>query len=144
MQLNELKSKTPRKTKKRVGRGGKRGTFSGRGTKGQKARAGHRIRPELRDIIKKIPKLRGYRAKIRPYRVAEVDIALLSKHFQDGETVTPEALAKRGLVRRISGKIPVVKLLGSGDVGRKLLVKNCQLSAPAKNAIEKAGGSVSA
>ncbi|MBI2038720.1 MAG: 50S ribosomal protein L15 [Candidatus Niyogibacteria bacterium] len=142
MQLNELKPKTARKTKKRVGRGGKRGTFSGRGTKGQKARAGHRIRPEMRDIIKKIPKLRGYRSKIRSHRIAVVNIGALNKHFQDGETVTPEALAKKGLLHRRGGKIPEVKLLGSGEVGRKLLVKNCQLSATAKTQIEKAGGSV--
>src|SRR3989344_6077113 len=101
MQLNTLKSKTARKSKKRVGRGGKRGTFSGRGTKGQKARAGHRIRPELRDIIKKIPKLRGYRSKVRSQPRAEVDVARLSAHCADGETVTPETLVKRGLVLRV-------------------------------------------
>lgn len=142
MQLHQIKRKFPHKSAKRVGRGGKRGTFSGRGTKGQKARAGHRIRPELRDIIKKLPKLRGYRAKVRPDRSAEVNIKALAKHFHDGETVTPEALVKRGLVRRINGKIPAVKLLGSGEVGRKLLVKNCQLSAGARAKIEKAGGSI--
>ena len=144
MQLNELKSKTVRKPKKRVGRGGKRGTFSGRGTKGQKARAGHRIRPELRDIIKKIPKLRGYRSKVRPQPRAEVDIARLSAHFGDGETVTPETLVKRGLIGRVGGKIPDVKLLGSGEVSKKLLVKDCAISAGARAQIEKAGGLVSA
>ena len=142
MQLNTLKSKTFRKSKKRVGRGGKRGTFSGRGTKGQKARSGHRIRPELRDIIKKIPKLRGYRAKRRPNYNAEVNIGALGKHFHDGETVTPELLVKRGLVRRRNGKIPSVKLLGSGDVIHRLLVKDCGVSASARAKIEKAGGSI--
>ena len=144
MQLNELKSKTVRKPKKRVGRGGKRGTFSGRGTKGQKARAGHRIRPELRDIIKKIPKLRGYRSKVRSQPRAEVDVARLSAHFADGETVTPETLVKRGLIGRVGGKIPDVKLLGSGEVSKKLLVKDCAISAGARVQIEKAGGSVAA
>src|SRR3990167_4622491 len=51
------------KKKKRVGRGGKRGTTSGRGTKGQKSRAGHRIRPAIRDLLIRIPKLRGYKNK---------------------------------------------------------------------------------
>ena len=144
MQLNELKSKTARKSKKRVGRGGKRGTFSGRGTKGQKARAGHRIRPELRDIVQKIPKLRGYRSKVRSQPRAEVDVARLSAHFADGETVTPETLVKRGLVLRVGGKLPDVKLLGSGEVSKKLLVKDCAISAGARVQIEKAGGSVAA
>ena len=59
MQLHELRPKTKNKPRKRIGRGGKRGTISGRGTKGQNARAGRKKRPELRDIIKRIPKLRG-------------------------------------------------------------------------------------
>ena len=53
MQLHTLKRKTKNKTKKIVGRGGKRGTYSGRGLKGQKARAGRKIRPEFRDLLKK-------------------------------------------------------------------------------------------
>ena len=59
MQVHEVKSKTQFKTKKVVGRGGKRGKTAGRGTKGQNARAGRKKRPELRDIIKRVPKLRG-------------------------------------------------------------------------------------
>ncbi|MCL4405157.1 MAG: hypothetical protein M1361_00055 [Patescibacteria group bacterium] len=59
MQLHDLKPRHARFLKKRVGRGGKRGTFSGRGTKGQRARAGHKIRPAERDFIQRLPKLRG-------------------------------------------------------------------------------------
>ena len=59
MQFNTLKRKTPNKKSKMVGRGGKRGKTSGRGTKGQNARAGRKKRPELRDFIKRVPKLRG-------------------------------------------------------------------------------------
>ncbi len=59
MQYHSLKRKTPNKKSAAVGRGGKRGKTSGRGTKGQNARAGHKNRPELRDFIKRIPKLRG-------------------------------------------------------------------------------------
>ena len=59
MQFHNLKSKTKRKYAKQVGRGGTRGKTAGRGTKGQNARAGRKKRPELRDIIKRIPKLRG-------------------------------------------------------------------------------------
>ncbi len=60
MQLHELQPTTPRKSAKRIGRGGKRGKTSGKGHKGQKARAGNSSRPEMRDIIKKLPKLRGH------------------------------------------------------------------------------------
>jgi large subunit ribosomal protein L15 len=59
MQFHNLKPKTKRKTSAQVGRGGKRGKTSGKGTKGQNARAGRKKRPELRDFIKRIPKLRG-------------------------------------------------------------------------------------
>ncbi len=59
MQLHQLQADHPGKGIKRVGRGGKRGTFSGRGTKGQHSRAGRRIRPAERDYIQHLPKLRG-------------------------------------------------------------------------------------
>lgn len=59
MQYHSLKRKTPNKKSTAVGRGGKRGKTSGRGTKGQNARAGRKKRPELRDFIKRFPKLRG-------------------------------------------------------------------------------------
>ncbi len=59
MQFHSLKRKTPNKKSRQVGRGGTRGKTSGRGTKGQNARAGRKKRPELRDFIKRVPKLRG-------------------------------------------------------------------------------------
>lgn len=59
MQFHNIKRKTPNKKSKQVGRGGTRGKTSGRGTKGQNARAGRKKRPELRDFIKRVPKLRG-------------------------------------------------------------------------------------
>lgn len=61
MQLHTLQPKHPLKSKKRIGRGGKRGTYSGKGVKGQSARAGRKIRPGTRDLIQQIPKLRGAR-----------------------------------------------------------------------------------
>ncbi len=59
MQFHNLKRKIANKKSRQVGRGGKRGKTAGRGTKGQNARAGHKNRPELRDFIKRVPKLRG-------------------------------------------------------------------------------------
>src|SRR3989338_6673813 len=81
MQIHEVKPKLKKHAQKRVGRGGKRGTYSGRGIKGQKARAGHRIRPALRDVIKKIPKLRGYRMKISPKNTVGINLGAVNKDF---------------------------------------------------------------
>ncbi|MEX2054314.1 MAG: hypothetical protein WD883_02130 [Candidatus Colwellbacteria bacterium] len=61
MQLHELQPTHKNKTKKRIGRGGKRGTFSGKGVKGQKSRAGRKLRPGTRDLMQQTPKLRGAR-----------------------------------------------------------------------------------
>ena len=65
MEIHKLKIRSAYRNKKRVGRGGKRGTTSGRGQKGQKSRAGHRIRPAVRDTINRLPKLRGFANKIK-------------------------------------------------------------------------------
>ncbi len=148
MQLNTLKAKTARITSTRVGRGGKRGKTSGRGTKGQNARAGHRKRPEMRDLIKKLPKLRGHgmnRSRtVNPNRISyiPVNLAALEAAFAAGDTVTPVTLAKKGLVTSRGGRIRSVKLLGTGTLTKSLSVSGVVASASAKAAIEKAGGSL--
>jgi large subunit ribosomal protein L15 len=148
MQTNTLKARTPRKTSMRVGRGGKRGKTSGRGTKGQNARAGHRKRPEMRDLIKKLPKLRGHgknRARtVRADRVryVAVNLATLEAAFNSGDTVNADTLLKAGIVRTASGRIQRAKILGAGELTKKLSVSGIPASASAKAAIEKAGGSV--
>ncbi len=147
MQLNSLKAKTPRITSARVGRGGKRGKTSGRGTKGQNARAGHRKRPEMRDLIKKLPKLRGHgqnRSRTVRIRVSyvPVNLAALESAFAAGDTVTPATLAKKGLVGARGGRIRAVKILGTGELTKALSVSDVIASAAAKAAIEKAGGSL--
>lgn len=135
MQFHQLFSKTKYRKSKRIGRGGKRGTYSGRGIKGQKARAGHKIRPAMRDILKKIPKLRGYKFKSFQARPAIVNLGDIAKKFKVGDTVSPESLLKVGLVSRIKGRIPEVKILGSGEIAKKLQFKNVQFSASAKEKI---------
>ncbi|RMD60235.1 ribosomal protein L15 family protein, partial [Candidatus Parcubacteria bacterium] len=79
MQLHELQPATRRKKKKRVGRGGKRGTYSGRGMKGQKARAGRKIRPASRDLILRIPKRRGVKNKPLGEKPVVINLADLAK-----------------------------------------------------------------
>lgn len=143
MQLHNLKKHSSHRQAKQIGRGGKRGTTSGRGTKGQKARAGNKRRPEMRDIIKKLPKLRGYRFKPVSVRPAVVNLAILNKIFQVGETVTPAVLLAKKLVKRERGQIPMVKILATGDLTKKLTIENCLVSTATKIKIEQAGGSIS-
>lgn len=131
MQLHNIQSKYRIRPKIRVGRGGKRGTTSGRGTKGQKARAGHKIRPAIRDIIKKLPKKRGYKfRRFRP-RAEVVNLALLDKHFKEGDIISPAVLLGRGLVRRIKGRTPAVKILGKGETKKKFVFKDVAFSKSA-------------
>ncbi len=131
----------------RVGRGGKRGKTSGRGTKGQNARAGHKNRPEMRDIIKKIPKLRGHgKNRSRTVRVAEsyspVNISVLEATFSAGDTVTIAELYRKGLISMRGGKVAHAKILGTGTLTKALSISGIPASASAKSAIESAGGSL--
>lgn len=135
MQLNQLKRRHPHHRKKIVGRGGKRGTTAGRGTKGQKARAGHRIRPEIRDVIKRLPKRRGYRFGSRRSPTQIVKTSALGEHFALGEVVSPKTLAAKGLIR--DDRNPV-KILGGGKLAVKLTIKQCQLSESARAAFAAA------
>ncbi len=144
MQLNTLKPKTSRSTGKRVGRGNAsgKGKTAGRGTKGQKARSGHKIWPNVREQLKKLPKLRGYKLNSIQTKPMAVNIAVLDKVFSAGDTVTPSALREHGIVKARRGVTPKVKILGEGELTKKLTISGCSVSASAKAAIEKAGGSV--
>jgi large subunit ribosomal protein L15 len=142
MQLNQLKRTHKNKNAKRVARGGKRGKTAGRGTKGQKARAGHRMRPELRDIIKKLPKNRGYRFKSFAVKPSAVNLAALEIAFAPGDAVNPEVLLAKKLIAKVGGRIPKVKILATGKLTKKVQVSGCLYSQTAKAAIEAAGGSV--
>lgn len=148
MQLHELKPLTRKKTAKRIGRGGKRGKTSGKGHKGQKARAGNSTRPEMREIIKKIPKLRGHgvnRARtVNSERslATVVNVSMLDKAFEAGATVTPKSLVAAGAIATVRRRAPAVKILGNGELTKKLTIENCQVSGSAKAKIEAAGGTV--
>ncbi|OGG88454.1 50S ribosomal protein L15 [Candidatus Kaiserbacteria bacterium RIFOXYD1_FULL_42_15] len=148
MQLHELVPATKAKTAKRIGRGGKRGKTSGRGGKGQTARTGNSMRPEMRDIIKKLPKLRGH-GKNRARTVNEervvavpVNVSVIEAHFEAGATVSPKTLVAMGIITAIRKRVPVVKILGTGDLTKKVKVEGCTVSKTAQAKIEKAGGSV--
>lgn len=145
MQIHNLKPTHKFKKSQQVGRGGRRGKTSGKGTKGQNARAGRKKRPELRDLIKKIPKLRGRGVNInKPMTDAKlaVNLSSIEQAFKSGDTISPETLVKNGLVEVRNGRIPSVKILGEGELTKKLSFSKVAVSASAKSAIEKAGGKV--
>lgn len=143
--LHTLKPKTNNKKAKLVGRGGKRGKTAGRGTKGQKARAGHKIRPQMRDVIKKLPKLRGRGKNINKAfrsKPAVVNVSVLEENFAAGSAVRPQSLFELGLIKRQNGALPQVKVLGTGELTKALSVFDCIVSASAKEKIERVGGVV--
>ncbi len=145
MQIHNLKRTYKLKRHKHIGRGGKRGKTSGRGGKGQTARAGAKIRPEIRDMIKRMPKLRG-RGKNSNVSIQTkyivVNIAALEGAFSSGDVVTSATIVKKGLAEMYKGRNPQVKILGTGELTKKLSIVKCLVSVEAKAKIEKAGGSV--
>jgi large subunit ribosomal protein L15 len=127
MQSNNLKKNRANRKAKQVGRGGTRGKTSGRGTKGQNARSGRKKRPEMRDIIKRIPKLRGRGVnflKSRFLKPVPINLDVLEKNFSAGETVNTESLIKKGIVK--SGER--FKILGRGKLEKKLVFENVKTS----------------
>lgn len=130
-----------KKKVKRVGRGlGSTGTYSGRGQKGQKARSGGRKGLKLlgmKRIIMSTPKLRGFKSHYP--KMTAVNVGDLEKKFNDGERVTPKTLLEKGLVGKIKA---MVKILGEGELKKKLTIVDCAVSASAKEKIEKAGGAI--
>lgn len=149
MQLNQLtRPESLKRPYRRVGRGqsSTRGKQSGRGGKGQTARAGNKRRPELRDIIKKLPKRRGF-GKNRGRTVVgtrldavAVSLERLNTLFESGIEITPKVLAQKGVIS--ARMMPPVKVVGGGMLTKKLSLKGVPVSASARLAIEKAGGTV--
>ena len=137
--LSNLKpAKGAQKKSIKVGRGGKRGSYSGRGMKGQRARSGGKRGLKafgLRQTVRRIPKLRGFRSAYP--KMAVVNIAELDKKFIDGDIVDGAKMIRIGLVDKANKGI---KILGTGKLAKKLSVIADAFSASAKAAIEAAGG----
>ena len=133
------------KARKRVGRGDAsgHGSYSGKGMKGQKARAGGRVRPGFEGgqnpLIKKLPQKRGFH---NPFRV-EYDVVNVAElnHFEAGTVVTIELLVEARLIKSI---VRPVKILADGEIDRALTVKINRISTAARAKIEAAGGKVEA
>ena len=151
LNLTDLKPAQPRKDRKRVGRGpgSGKGKFSGRGVKGQKSRSGsHKMRAGFEGgqmpIYMRIGKLRGSTSKdampVGPFRTETAPINLRDlDRFESGDVVTPESLVEKRLLKNT--KIDV-KLLGTGEVSKKLTIRVHAISASAREKIEAAGGTI--
>jgi large subunit ribosomal protein L15 len=150
--LSSLKPAQSQKTRKRVGRGlgSGKGRYSGRGIKGQKSRSGsHKMRAGFEGgqmpIYMRLGKQRGSTSKdampIGPFRTSTVPVNVAAlERFDDGAEVTPEALVEKGLIKNTKTD---VKLLGNGDLKKKLTVRVHAISASAREKVENAGGTVS-
>jgi large subunit ribosomal protein L15 len=153
LNLSNLKPAQAREDRKRVGRGqgSGKGRYSGRGIKGQKSRSGsHTMRPGFEGgqmpIYMRVGKQRGATSKdampIGPFRTYQqpVNVAALEERFDAGAEVTPEALVEKGLLKNTRTD---VKILGNGELTKKLAVSAHNFSKSAREKIEGAGGSVS-
>ncbi|MFZ2205590.1 MAG: uL15 family ribosomal protein [Minisyncoccia bacterium] len=143
MQTHNLKRLHKNKKDRLVGRGGKHAKTSGRGGKGQTARAGNKRRPELRDIIKKLPKMRGYQFNSFQVKPVTVSLDRVAAFYPKGGAVNPVSLLELNVIKRKKGVIPMIKILnGKEDFNIKIQVSNCLVSSTANENITKAGGEV--
>lgn len=145
MRLHDLKNVPgARHRKKRVGCGESsgHGKTSGRGNKGQKARSGGAIRPGFEGgqmpLYRRLPKKGFSNAQFRD-NILTVNVSDLDSKFEDGAVVNEDSLRACGLIR---GRCDGVKILGDGELKRKLTVQVDKVSASAKDKIEKAGGTI--
>src|SRR5438128_6653403 len=149
--LSSLKPAQPRKARKRVGRGlgSGKGRYSGRGIKGQKSRSGsHKMRAGFEGgqmpVSMRMPKARGNTSKdampVGPFRTSTVPVNVRDlARFDEGTEVTPETLVEKRLIKNTKTD---VKLLGVGEIAKKLTVRVHAISGTAREKIESAGGTV--
>lgn len=140
MQIHELQV-TKKASRKRVGRGGKKGTYSGRGMKGQKSRSGASQAPTFEGgkttLIQKTKKLKGFKSR-NPEKLA-INLESLELKFQAGDKVNAKSLKAKKLTKKENQP---VKILSEGEVSKKLVIENLNISKKAQAKIEKAGGKV--
>ena len=143
MELNELRPSVPRKARKRVGRGESSGLgkTAGKGSNGQKSRAGGGTKPGFEGgqmpIIRRTPK-RGFSNYPFKKEYAIINLDTLNR-FEEGTVVTPEILLETGLVKKLYDG---VKVLGNGALDKKVSVEAHKVSKSAQKAIEEKGGTV--
>ena len=152
MQIHELKKLNKARTKKRVGRGGKRGTFSGRGSKGQMAR-GARLGADFRGgnapLWKLFPKKRGSNKKVeikhRSFNVKQlkpevVNLGRINDVFSEGDSVNPKTLNEKKVLS--SGRSKNKKILNNGELVKKLIFSEVNFSKTAREKALKSGSEI--
>ena len=142
MKLHELNALPEAKENKRLGRGPASGTgkTAGHGEKGQKARSGVSISPWFQGgqspLYRRIPK-RGFNNARFAIKYATINLSDLDKLFKDGEVVSPESLKEKGIIKK---QLAGIKVLGNGELTKKLTVKANRFSSSAVTKIQNAGG----
>ncbi len=142
MQIHEVS--TIKKDKKRIGRGGKRGTYSGRGMKGQKSRSGGNVDPLFEGgrttLIQKMKKNRGFKS---PHaKKITLSLAKLDALYNDGDTVSLKTLTEKKVLRVKTIKNGV-RIVATGEITKKLSIdENIGVTNSAMDKIKKAGGKV--
>ena len=142
MQIHQLRSSNKSSKKRKVGRGGKRGTYSGRGIKGQRSRAGSKIKSQVREMILKFPKRRGVSFNSLKKKSIAIQLKDIAKIFPDGAIITLNKIKKANLISSKKNEFRPIKILGAIALSKKYIIKNCPVSEKVKEAIEKAGGKV--
>lgn len=144
MKLNELSPSVPKKNRKRIGRGNSSGwgKTAGKGSNGQNSRAGGGVKPYFEGgqmpIYRRVPK-RGFSNTIFKKEYTVISLSFLNDNFEDGEVVSLETLFNKCLIKK--GR-DGVKILGNGELNKKLTVKVHKISKSAKAAVEAKGGTV--
>ncbi|HNW23542.1 MAG TPA: 50S ribosomal protein L15 [Candidatus Dojkabacteria bacterium] len=137
--------KNRKKNSKRLGRGygsGVGGHTSTRGSKGQKSRSGHKSLVFFEGgnvpFYRRMPKFAGFK-RSKKVEATAINLDVIEKNFKDGDTVSLETLKKKALIAQ--GTVSV-KILGDGDITKKITISNLPASESAKEKIQKAGGSI--
>ena len=144
MKLNELQKSPEAKSRKRIGRGpgSGMGKTATKGQKGQKSRSGVSISAWFQGgqtpLYRRVPK-RGFNNARFTTVYATINLSDLNKFFNDGDEVTPEILKERGIIKK---QLDGIKVLGNGELEKKLTVKANRFSSTAITKIESAGGKV--
>ncbi len=142
MQLHNLKVEK-KKASKRIGRGGSHGAYSTRGMKGQKARSGGKSKSGRAVLgrasqMKRLPMLRGFRSAYA--KKFAINLNMLDKCFNDGDIVNKISLLEKGLLPKTVKS--AIKILGIGELTKKISIEGFSVSKSAKEKIEKAGGKI--
>lgn len=141
MQIHQLQRKNKTRDKKRVGRGGKKGTYSGKGIKGQKARAGRNLQPLIKVILKRYHKARGYKFNVVRKKPTAIKLSVLLKHFEDGSQITHQDLIAKKLIG-VNEKAKIVGDTNLKKIDKIFTIKGIPTTKKVEQLIKESGGKV--